>query len=80
MRTTLTLDDAIAERLRSDAAALGRPFKDVVNEAIRLGLDALESRAAVPFQTQPTDLGLRAGLNYDDVADLLARAEAEDFK
>jgi hypothetical protein len=51
-----------------------------VNEAIRLGLDALESRVAVPFLTQPTDLGLRAGLNYDDVADLLARAEAEDFK
>jgi hypothetical protein len=37
-------------------------------------------RVAVPFQTQPADLGLRAGLNYDDVADLLARAEAEDFK
>ncbi|MCY3014506.1 MAG: ribbon-helix-helix protein, CopG family [Planctomycetota bacterium] len=79
MRTTLTLDDALVERLRSDAEALGRSMKDVVNEALRLGLDAIESRVAVPYRTQPSDLGLRTGFNYDDIAELLARAEREDF-
>lgn len=81
MRTTLTIDDAIAERLKADAAALGKPFKEIVNQALRLGLDALESRVrqGVPYRTEPSDLGLRPGLNYDDVADLLARAEQEDF-
>jgi hypothetical protein len=81
MRTTLTLDDAIAERLKADAAALGKPLKDVVNDALRLGLDALEERAkaAVPYRSEATDMGLREGLNYDDVAELLARAEREDF-
>lgn len=81
VRTTLTIDDAISERLKADAAAMGKPFREIVNEALRLGLDALESRArpAVPYQTEPSDLGLRPGLNYDDVADLLARAEQEDF-
>lgn len=81
MRTTLTLDDAIAERLKADAAALGKSVKDVANDALRLGLDALEERSklAVPYRTEPTEMGLREGLNYDDVAELLARAEREDF-
>jgi hypothetical protein len=81
MRTTLTIDDAISDRLKADAAAMGKPFREIVNEALRLGLDALESRArqAVPYRTEPSDLGLRPGLNYDDVADLLARAEQEGF-
>ncbi|MSR25660.1 MAG: CopG family transcriptional regulator [Planctomycetaceae bacterium] len=73
MRTTLTLDDALVERLRSDAEALGRSMKDVVNEALRLGLDAMESRVALPYRTQPSDLGLRTGFNYDDIAELSDR-------
>jgi len=84
MRTTLTLDADVAERAKADAVALGKPFKVVVNEALRLGLDALESRsmAAVTYRTEPSDLGLglRSGLSYDDVAELLARSERDDCR
>ncbi|MEI7781197.1 MAG: DUF2191 domain-containing protein [Planctomycetota bacterium] len=82
MRTTLTLDSDVAERAKADAAAMGKPFKEIVNEALRLGLDALEGRLgmAVPYRTEPSDLGLRSGLTYDDVADLLSRSEREDFR
>jgi hypothetical protein len=82
MRTTLTLDSDVAERAKADAVAMGKPFKVVVNEALRLGLDALESRSAVAvtYRTEPSDLGLRAGLSYDDVADVLARTERHDCR
>jgi hypothetical protein len=38
MRTTLTLDDPLAEDLRRLAAESGKPFKVVVNDTLRAGL------------------------------------------
>lgn len=81
MRTTLTLDPDVAAKARKGAAKLGRPFKDVVNHALRLGLDeVLAPPTAKPYRTQPRSLGLRAGLNYDDIAGLLAVSEGEEHR
>jgi len=82
MRTTLTLDPDVAERARADAARLQCSFKEIVNEAMRVGLEVLEERSklAKPYQTEPVPMGLRAGLSYDNIGDLLAQAEAEDFR
>ncbi len=38
MRTTLTLDADVAERLRQEMVAGKRPFKQVVNDHLRIGL------------------------------------------
>jgi hypothetical protein len=38
MRTTLTLDTDVAERLRQEMKAGKRPFKQVVNDHLRIGL------------------------------------------
>ena len=79
MRTTLTLDPDVAARARQGAARLGRPFKSVINEALRIGLDAvLAPPASKPYVTVARPLGLREGFNYDNVSELLARAEGED--
>lgn len=40
MRTTLTLDDELAAALKKRAYETGRSFKEVVNEALRDGLQA----------------------------------------
>ncbi len=45
MRTTLTLDDDVATRLRDLAHRRRVPFKEVVNSVLRRGLAAQESRA-----------------------------------
>lgn len=46
MRTTLTLDADVDERLRETAHRERKPFKTVVNEALRLGL-GLRERGAI---------------------------------
>jgi hypothetical protein len=77
VRTTLTLEPDVAAKLRSRVRRTGRPFKDVVNEALRLGLqsDAEKGRRA-PFEVKTRDLGrLATGLNVDNVGDLLERLE-----
>jgi hypothetical protein len=40
MRTTLTLDDALAAELKEMAHRSGLPFKRVVNQMLRAGIDA----------------------------------------
>ncbi len=79
MRTTLTLDSDVAIKARKGAAKLGRPFKEVVNMALRAGLDSvLSPPASKPFRTKPRPLGLGDGLSYDNIPELLALAEGED--
>ena len=38
MRTTLTLDDDVAAKLKTESRRAGRPFKEIVNETLRAGL------------------------------------------
>jgi hypothetical protein len=77
MRTTLTLDDDVAAKLRAEARRAGRPFREVVNEALRRGLAARSGRGArEPFKIEPRDLGnVRPGLSLDNVADLIEQVE-----
>jgi hypothetical protein len=39
MRTTVTLDDDVDAMLRAEIRRTGRPFKEVVNEALRVELE-----------------------------------------
>lgn len=62
MRTTLTLDDDVASLLRRRAQETGRPFRDVVNDAIRAGLE--QAPASLDGDLVPTyALGLRPGID-----------------
>ncbi len=81
MRTTLTLDQDVAAKAKRGAATLGKPFKSVINAALRIGLDeVLKPAKAKPYRTQPQPLGLRPGFSYDNVSELLAQVEGEDHK
>jgi plasmid stability protein len=71
MRTTLTLDDDVAAKLRTEARRSGRSFKETVNHILRLGLNARKQPALKPFTVRASAMGVRPGLNYDDIEGLL---------
>jgi plasmid stability protein len=77
MRTTLTIDEDVAAKLKAEARRTGKAFRDVVNEALRAGLTpARRPRRQEPFKVVARDLGsLKPGLNLDSVANLLEQAE-----
>ena len=77
VRTTLTLDDDVAAKLRSLARRTGRPFKEVVNEAIRRGLASTSAPSRrEPFKVRARDLGpVRRGLDLDNIGEVLERTE-----
>ena len=81
MRTTLTLDPDVAAKAKRGAARLGKPFKEIVNAALRLGLDQVfHPPASKTYRTKGRPLGLRRGFSYDNIGELLARAEGEDYQ
>lgn len=71
MRTTLTLDDDVAAKLRGEMRRSGRSLKETVNAVLRSGLAARQRVARKPFVVQPRDLGLQPGLSYDSIGTLL---------
>ena len=81
VRTTLTLDPDVAAKARRGAARLGKPFKTVINSALRIGLDqVLNPPKAKPYRTKPHSMGLRPGLNFDNIGELLTQIEGENYK
>jgi len=81
MRTTLTLDDDVAAKLDADARRSGRSFKETVNHYLRLGLNAKKAaKVKKPFKVRARSLGLRPGLNYDDIWGLIEQVEGPDHR
>lgn len=76
-RTTLTLEEDVVDRLRREARRTGRPFKTIVNEALRVGLERRERQACrgASFKVEPMDLGLKPGIELDDIEGLLDQLE-----
>ena len=76
MRTTLTLDDDVAAKLKSESRRSGRPFKQIVNDTLRSGLSSRRAGTRQPFKIAARDLGgLRPGLSLDDVSGLVEQVE-----
>jgi len=77
MRTTLTIDDDIAMKLKSASEkAKDKSFKDIVNETLRRGLFVdEESGSSVEFHVKSRRMGIRKGLNYDNIGELLEQIE-----
>lgn len=77
VRTTLTLDDDVAEAV--DRELRRRPkstYKQVVNDLLRAGLHARrEARRLPKFEVRARRMGLRRGLSYDDIGGLLEELE-----
>ncbi|MDY6954222.1 MAG: DUF2191 domain-containing protein [Thermodesulfobacteriota bacterium] len=81
MRTTLSIDDDVMERARAIASKLGTPFKTIVNEALRAGLDQVEQPTKQrPYKTEPHAMGLRPGRSLDNIQELLAQIEDEAYR
>ena len=82
MRTTLTIDDDVAAVLERLRRARDASLKDLINEALRRGLKEMSARPKQrePFRTQPFDVGELLIPSIDNIAEVLAIGEGENFK
>ena len=76
MRTTLTLDDDIAAKIKAEMRRSGKSFKETVNEFLRIGMAMQrELKNADRFRVRARSLGVVAGLNYDNIGELLEQLD-----
>lgn len=88
MRTTLTIDDALAKDLKKRGLETGKPFKQVVNEALLTGLQQKTVRKPQAYRLKPASLGAPSpGVNLDkalfladELEDMSLRAKLEQRK
>ena len=82
MRTTVTLDDDVAAKLKAEARRSGKPFKTVLNECLRIALSAGRGRTRPEaFSIEARDLGnLRPGLSLDNIAEILDLVEGPESR
>ena len=78
MRTTLTLDPDVALLLEQEAHRLRKPFKHVVNEALRRGLAGTGRRPrTAAYRVVPHPGRLRPGLDRSSLNRLADELEDE---
>lgn len=75
MRTTLTLDDDVARLVQDEAKRSGDSFKGTINHLLRLGITAARKPEKKKFVVTPRAMGLKPGLSYDSISDLLEKIE-----
>ena len=83
MRTTVTIDQDVAVEIEKVMAKRKMRFKDLINDALRLGLRQLlaqNTQRTQKYRTASSSLGRCLLPSLDNVAEILATTEGEDYK
>ena len=78
MRTTLTLEDHLARRLKREAVARRMSFKELVNRALQAGLASLERPATQRYRCPTFEMGVPREVNLDKALALAATLEDDE--
>lgn len=80
MRTTLTLDDDVAAKLRAEARKSGRSFKEIVNDSLRRDLTTRTRPVSFPpFEVKARPWG-KPGFNYDQVWEIIEQLDGPSYR
>ena len=79
MRTTLTLDDDVADSLKEQARLLNVPFKRIVNDALRRGISPGVQEDRPVFRITPLSGGFRPGVDLLKLNQLNDELETQSF-
>lgn len=69
MRTTLTLDEDLAQKIKAEMRRSGASMQVVVNRFLRQGIEGPAPRKRFRIKARP--LGVLRGVNYSKTSELL---------
>lgn len=81
IRTTVTLDEDILERVKQESRSRGTSFKETLNELLRTILSGQQAQPIRRnFKVRPFETGFTQGLNYDDIEGLIEFLEGPEHR
>ena len=80
VRTTITLDPDVARQLEKEMRRSGKGLKAAVNDALRRAFAAPAAATVPKFVVKARPLGLRPGLDLDNIGELLDQIEGPGHK
>ena len=80
MRTTLTLDDDIADMLKEQARLHDLPFKQVVNDALRRGMSPRLPEERPVYRVKPFRLEYAPGFDPLKIKEFLGDLDDQHFR
>ena len=80
MRTTITIDDHLLRELKASAKKQGVPFKQVVNQALAVGLKQIQMpRRKRRYKCKTHAMGMKQEYDIDKSLNLAAVLEDEEI-
>ena len=77
----MTIEDDVLDKAKFIAERQHISFRKIINEALRAGLKNVEAPARRnPYRTKPHEMGVKQGMNLDNIQELLAQVEQEGFR
>lgn len=81
IRTTVTLDEDVLERVKQESRSRGASFRDTLNDLLRAALITKNTQPIRRnFKVEPFLHGFAQGLNYDCTEALLEHLEGPEHK
>lgn len=79
VRTTLSLEPDVAQRLRQELASGKKSFKEVVNERLRMGFGLDKAKRRPRFRVKAHSSAFLPGIDQVKLNQLVDDLEAEEF-
>ena len=78
-RTTVTLDPDVKVLLKRVMRERDIPFKQALNEAVRIAFGAQKRTSRKPYKLKPRNMGFNPNINWDKANQLAAEMEDEEI-
>jgi len=75
IRTTVTLDEDVLERVKAESRTRGTSFKATINDLLRAALLKPAPASRLAFPGGATRMGVHPFLDYDDIEGLIEYGE-----
>ena len=77
MRTTLTIDPDVAERLKQELSSGEQTLKQVVNDRLRMGFGVKPPKKQRPYRVRAHNSAYRPGIDRTKLSQIVDEIEVE---
>ena len=80
IRTTVTLDEDVLQRVKAESRNRGASFRDTLNDLLRVALTSQTQPPPPRFKIKAFNMGVKPGVNYNDTEAMIEYGEGPQHR